>query len=143
MKIILDTNILLAALIRDSITRHLIISLNVSFYYPEKSLDEIIRNKQEVLEKAEIPEEVFNTTLATLFRHINLVKENELEQYLKKADSIIGHVHKNDVVFIAAALSQDAIIWSNDQHFQKQKDIFVVTTEDIIKNWKSIITKTD
>ena len=123
MKIVVDTNIILSALIKDSITRHLIASLDVPFYYPEQSFDEIIRNKKEVLEKAKISEDEFYTILKRLFRYIYLVKKEEVELYIKKADSSIGHIHKNDVSFIAAALSKNAIIWSNDTHFQKQNQI--------------------
>jgi len=141
MKIILDTNVLLSALIRDSITRHLIISLNDSFYYPAQSFDEILRNKNEVLEKAGFAEQEFELILLTLFKHIYLVKSEELKPHLKRANRIIGHIHSNDVVFIAAAFAKDAVVWSNDAHFQKQKEIGVVTTKDMIKNYKKLIEK--
>jgi predicted nucleic acid-binding protein len=137
-KIVIDTNILLSALIKDSITRHLIIALNVSFYYPEPSFDEILRNKQEILDKSKVAEESFNTTLLTLFRYINIVKKEDIEKYIRKADSVMGSIHKNDIIFIAAALSQDAAIWSNDKDFKRQKEIPVVTTQEIVKNWRTL-----
>ena len=139
MKIVIDTNILLSALIKDAITRHLIVSLDVLLYYPEESFDEIIRNKKEVLEKGKISEEEFTNTFTTLFKYVRVVKNEEIRPYAKEADRIIGNIHKNDVVFIAVALAKGAIIWSNDNHFQKQNKIFVITTKDIITNFKKLL----
>lgn len=133
MRIVIDTNIILSAIIRDSITRHIIVSLGASFYYPEPSLDEIGRNKKEILEKGNLSEEEFKAILATLFKYITLVKTDELKEHMKKADLIIGAIHSNDVIFVAAALAKEAIIWSNDGHFQKQKEIPVRTTSEMIQ----------
>ncbi len=132
MKIVVDTNIILSALIRDSTTKHLLVSLNANFYYPEVSFDEILRNKQEVLVKAKITEEKFNQALAILFKYITIIKDEELSLHLREADKIIGSIHRNDVPFIAAALAKNATVWSNDGHFQKQNRIPVLTTQDII-----------
>ncbi len=138
MNVIIDTNIILSAIIKDSLTRHLIISSNVLFYYPEQSFDEVLRNKKIVLEKTKMPQEEFNMKLITLFKYIDVIKNEELLDYAEEADKIIGHIHKNDVPFIAAALAKPAIIWSNDQHFQKQDKIRVITTNDII-NYKKLV----
>jgi predicted nucleic acid-binding protein len=120
------------------VARHLIIALNVSFYYPEQSFDEILRNRREILDKSKLTEENFNTTLSTLFRYISIVKKEDIEKHAGKADSIMGGIHKNDVIFIAAALSRDAIIWSNDRDFKRQKEIAVITTQEIVKNWRRL-----
>jgi predicted nucleic acid-binding protein len=44
------------------------------------------------------------------------------------------HIDSEDVPFIAAALSQDeALIWSDDKHFQQQNSIVCLTTKEIVK----------
>ncbi len=138
MNIIIDTNIILSAIIKDSLTRHLIISLNVLFYYPEQSLDEILRNKKGVLEKTKMPEYEFNTKITTLFKYINIIKTKDIEEHINEADKIIGRIHKNDIPFIAAALAKEAYVWSNDGHFQKQNKIKVITTKEIIENYRNL-----
>jgi predicted nucleic acid-binding protein len=132
MNIVLDTNVIISSLIRDSITRHLIVSLDAMLYYPETALEEIVRNKNEILEKSGLQEEDFNILLATLFRYVHIIKTEEFAIHLKKADSIIGKIHKNDVQFVAAALAKDAIIWSNDDHFRKQNSIKIIGTSELI-----------
>lgn len=54
MKFVIDTNILLSALIRDSTTRKIIIKSGWSFYYPEMSFHEVRKYKGLVLEMSEI-----------------------------------------------------------------------------------------
>lgn len=134
MKIVVDTNVILSSLIRDSTSRCLLVSLNVQFYFPEMSFDEILRNKQEVLAKAKITEQTFNQTLATVFKYVSIVKTEEIKPHLREADGLIGSIHKNDVPFIAVALAKSAVIWSNDRHFQKQNRIPIMTTRDIISH---------
>ena len=69
MKIVIDTNVLMAGILKDSIVRKILLSDNFYFFIPEHG------------------------------------------------------------------------IWSFDTHFQKQKEIFVITTKDIINNYRKIIEK--
>ena len=138
MRIVIDTNLILSAIIKNSATRHMIMALEAEFYYPDESLDEIFRNKGEVLEKAGISEEEFNKIFLTIFKYLRLIKRIEFEKNIKKAEEIIGKIHKNDVIFVAAALTKDAIIWSNDEHFKKQNEVAVLTTKEIILNYKKL-----
>lgn len=39
---------------------------------------------------------------------------------------------KEDIPFVACALVFNCPIWSDDQHFQKQKKIKIYTTKEII-----------
>ena len=68
MKIVLDTNILISALIKDSITRKIIFESNSEFYYPETSLHELRKHKN------------FE------FLQLDLTKHTELEKLPKKYD---------------------------------------------------------
>ena len=39
MNIVIDTNVLIAGLLKDSITRKLLVNKNINFYYPISNLD--------------------------------------------------------------------------------------------------------
>ena len=54
MILVIDTNILLASLIRDSTTRKIIVESGWGFYYPEMSFHEVRKYKGLVLEMSEI-----------------------------------------------------------------------------------------
>ena len=133
MKIILDVNIILSALIRDSTTRKIILNSEFDFYFPEPSLHKIRKYKDYILKKSGLLEEEYDKLMATLFKYIKLVPTDKIEKNWNEAKKIIEHIDKEDVVFIATALSiSDSVIWSDDGHFEKQDKVKVLKTEDMM-----------
>ena len=133
MNYVIDTNIILSALIKDSVTRKIILEFNLNLYYPEISFKEIQKHKKLVLKKSGIKEKEYNLILNNLINNIILVPKNKFENFLNKANSLIGKTDVDDVPFLACALSLDSEIWSDDKHFQKQKKIKILTTREFVK----------
>ena len=132
MKVILDVNIILSALIRDSTTRKIILNSEFDFYFLETSLYKIRKYKNYILEKSGLTEEEYDKILAILFKYIQLVPTEEIEKNWDEAKKIMEHIDKEDVVFIATALSiEDSVIWSDDRHFEKQDKVKVLKTKEI------------
>ena len=52
MKIVIDTNVLMAGLLKDSIVRAMLLSKNIKFFIPEHALDEIRKYEDELLKKS-------------------------------------------------------------------------------------------
>ena len=137
MKVIIDTNILISALIKNSVSRQLIKEFSANFYYPEISLNELKKHKELGLKKSGISEFEYRGVLFDLFKYMIIITKERLFTKIQEADYIIGNIYKNDVVFIAAALSlPNSIIWSNDKHFKKQKKVKVFTTNEMLKLFK-------
>ena len=133
MKIILDVNVILSALIRDSTTRKIILNSEFDLYFPEPSLHKIRKYKNYILEKSGLNEEDYNQIMETLFKYIRLVPTEEIEKNWTEAKKIMEHIDPEDVVFIATALSvSDSVIWSDDKHFEKQSKVKVLKTKDIL-----------
>lgn len=133
MKIIVDVNVILSALIRDSTTRKIILNSEFDFYFPEPSLHKIRKYKDYILEKSGLTEEEYNKIMATLFKYIRIAPTEEIEKNWSEAKKIMEHIDPEDVVFIAVALSiSDSVIWSDDGHFEKQNKVKVLKTAEII-----------
>ena len=133
MKIVLDTNILISALIKDSITRKIIFESNSEFYYPETSLHELRKHKNLILQKSGMNEKELEELLDKIFSHIKIVSEENIKKHIAEANKLIGEVDINDVVFLATALSvSDSVIWSDDKHFEKQDKVKVLKTKDMV-----------
>ena len=133
MKIVIDLNIILSALIRDSTTRKIILNSQFDLYFPEPSLHKIRKYKNYILEKSGLTEEEYDKIMATLFKYIKLVPIEEIEKNWNEAKEIMEHIDKEDVVFIATALSiADSVIWSDDRHFEKQDKVKVLKTKDMV-----------
>ncbi len=134
MKIIVDVNVLLSALIRDSTTRKIILQSDFDFYFPEPSMHKIRKYEAYILQKSGLSEKEYNILVARLFRYITLVPVEKVKSSWSDAVQVMGRIDEEDVVFIAVAmLVDDSIIWSDDKDFDRQKRIKVLKTADMVK----------
>ncbi|MFA6462138.1 MAG: PIN domain-containing protein [Candidatus Woesearchaeota archaeon] len=138
MIIIIDVNILLSALIKDSTTRALILTSGQEFYFPEKSMQKIRKYKQYIKEKSGLSDLEFLKLFHILMKFIKIIPDEDLLEEWDNAKRIMEHIDLEDVTFIAAALSQEeAIIWSDDRHFEKQNAVITLKTKDVIDLFNS------
>lgn len=133
MKVVIDVNRVLSALIRDSTTRKIILNSQFEFYFPEPSLEKIRKYKGYILEKSWLSEEEFKDLMAILLKYIRIVPTEEIEKNWSEAKKIMECIDPEDAVFIATALSiSDSVIWPDDRHFEKQNKVKVLKTKDMV-----------
>ena len=60
MRLVVDSNILFSALIKQEVTAKILLDLSLELYAPEFMLEEFEKHKQEILSKAKRTEEEFN-----------------------------------------------------------------------------------
>ncbi|MBI1973440.1 PIN domain-containing protein [Candidatus Micrarchaeota archaeon] len=133
MRIVLDSNVFISALIRDSTTRQIIVWADLDLYFPESALHSIRKYEELILKKSGITEADFYKLLEALLRHIKLVPDEEIKNNLVKAKQAMEHVDPEDVLYVATALGlEDSVVWSNDKDFEKQSLIKVLKTEDLV-----------
>lgn len=132
MKLVIDTNILISALIKDSLTRELLLFPSIEFLLPEYSLEEIENHKTKISKYSGLTSEDIDIILSILLENISIIPADKIKPHLKKASEIIGHIDLNDVPFVALALSTDNDgIWTNDKHFERTEGIKVWKTPDL------------
>ena len=133
MRLILDTNILIAALIRKSITREILIHPDMEYLVSEFTFNEIELHKDEILQKSGLSKDDLESLFDHLKDNLILVPDEEIK-HKEKALQIMQDIDDKDSVFIAIALSTfNDGIWSEDKHFEKQNFIKVWKTQDLIK----------
>ncbi len=133
MKIVIDTNILISAIITNGFIRDFIIKSGFEFISPAYTLSEIGKYKTEICNKSNLNPNDFSILLHLLLKYVKIVNPIIYFRYLKESKKIIGNIDIKDVPFLACALALDALIWSDDKHFQKQDKIKVLTTKDMIE----------
>lgn len=134
MKIIIDSNILFSALIKDSKTRRIILEYEGFFLFPQYIFEEMEEHIGELLKKSKLPKNDFNTLLAIILKKVMIIPNNALLPYRSKALGIVKEVDKDDVLFVACALAYpDSIIWSNDKRLKNQKSVRVLNTKEMSK----------
>jgi predicted nucleic acid-binding protein len=89
MNIILDSNVLFSALIRDSLTRSLIIEYDNFFLFPAYIFEEMEKHKQELLKKSGMNNEDFNSLLQTILKKVLIIPSTSILAYRDEALKII------------------------------------------------------
>jgi predicted nucleic acid-binding protein len=136
MKVILDTNVLMSAFIKNGATRKALVTANLDFYYPEAAFHEVRRHTKLILHKSRMSDIELKILIGHLMSAINLVPDEMLMQHLDEAMKTLGQVDPDDVVFLAAALCfPDAVIWSDDAHLQKQDLVPINTSKEMLSGF--------
>jgi predicted nucleic acid-binding protein len=135
MKIVLDTNVLISALIKDSFTRSVLFYSGFNFYYPEISLKEINKYKKLILKKSGLSKNKFDELFSSLLKKINVVPSSFFEDSIGKSKKVMEKIDVKDTVFVALALRLDAVVWSDDLHFDKQNLVKNIKSNEVVKSF--------
>ena len=139
MNIILDSNVLFSALIKDSITRKLILEYDGCFLFPAYIFDEFEKHKQDLLEKMKMSGSDSENLLNLLLKKVLIVPNEKLLEYKETAMQIIGTIDVDDVLFFACALAYpNSIIWSDDKALKRQNQVVVLNTAEIKEYFEQI-----
>ncbi|MEK6829178.1 MAG: PIN domain-containing protein [Nanoarchaeota archaeon] len=133
MKFVVDTNILLSALLKNGLSREILTDFNFRFFTTSFALSEIAKYKEYVCKKSSLTEKQFDSTLKKIFEYVIIIPLDEYVSYTGRAKRLIKD--SDDVPFLACAMALNSNIWSNDKHFKEQKKIKIFTTEEFIKRF--------
>lgn len=142
--LVIDTNKVIAALLRDGTVRRVLYYLyatGIEVIAPREVVDEVLEHVDELSKRAGKTRE---DTLSILEKYIlPKIKLYELSEYIDYLNSAVKVCEKFDIEdepFIALAMKYNCFIWSNDDDLrEKQEAVKVLTTREII----NIIEKID
>lgn len=133
MKVTIDANILFTCLIKDGETRRIWFTKNIELFAPKFVLKEFLKYRKIIYSKFKGSKEDFSNLLENAMAEIKLADDEELVSYLQAVKTLTRD--EKDWLYLACALKEDTIIWSNDKEFKKQKRIKIKTTEEMIKEF--------
>ncbi len=132
MNIIIDSNILFSALIKNSFTRKLILTYDGFFLFPNFIFEEMENHKEELINKSGMNHEDFNNLFQLILRKVIIVPNEVLYPYKTEALKIVKDIDLDDVLFIACALAYpESILWSEDKKLKKQIKVKIFNTQEI------------
>jgi predicted nucleic acid-binding protein len=132
MKLVIDANILFAALIKEGSTAELLISDKLQLFAPEFLFTEFVNYKELILRKTHRSLEDFDQFFDILKEQITVIPKNEIIPFIDKAEKISPD--PKDMVYLALAFALKDSLWSNDKKLKKdQKEISVFSTEELIE----------
>jgi predicted nucleic acid-binding protein len=133
MKIVIDSNVLFSALIKDAITRKIILEYDYLFLFPYYIFDEFENHRLYLIEKSNIEVEEFNELLELILSRVTIVSSEVLQKHKTKAIELAKNIDKNDAIFFACALAYPgSAIWSDDKALKKQDKIKILNTSEML-----------
>ncbi len=133
MKVTVDANILFSCLIKGGLTRKVWLSPTLSLYSPDFILEELEKYRPLLLKKHGGSEEQLSALLEKMLRVVRFVPDKELLPFIPAASTLLKD--KKDIFYLACALKEGTVVWSNDKGFKSQKRAGVFTTEEMAKEF--------
>lgn len=130
MDLVVDANILFAAMIKEGYTSKQFFRDDLHLYAPEFLFVEFDKYRDILLMKASRNEDEFEEILRIFERRIETIPREEIESFLEEAIRISPD--EKDVPYIALAFRLHIPIWSNDKLLKKgQNRVKVYNTQEI------------
>lgn len=134
MGIIIDSNVLFSALIRNSMTRKMILEYGGKFLFPDYIFEELERHKEDLLQKSKMSKTDFDKLLELLLCKMERVPKEALLEFLEDALEMVKNIDQEDALFVACALAYpNSIIWSNDKKLKDVNGIVTMSTKEVFQ----------
>lgn len=132
MTLVVDTNVLMSALIADSTTRELLRDVNRRIVAPARLENELQKYDDLIQEKSGLAESEVALLRERLFEYVEFVPDRKLRKHRPEAREALADTDPDDVIFLATALAVDGTIWSDDGDFLEQELVPVLDTADVV-----------
>jgi len=131
---VLDANVLIAALLRDSTTRKLIAMGGIDLHAPAYLFEETQEHFGELLDRSGISA----SALAEVFRILRgYITEHPVEVYeghLERAMEILGDSDPRDAPYVALALAIEAdALWTEDRGLRNLSGVRTLRTHELVR----------
>ncbi|MEW6748691.1 MAG: PIN domain-containing protein [Candidatus Micrarchaeota archaeon] len=130
MRLAVDTNVLISALMSKGGTFEAIVLGDLDLSVPEHSIGEIERNKGVLKERMGVSEEEFRLALDIILSHVMVVPREEYAAMEPRAKEISPD--KKDFPFFALALAKRMPLWTNEKRLKKQDAVEVYGTKEVL-----------
>lgn len=133
MKLVVDANILIAALLKNATTRELLLKEEVEFFAPEQLLNEIkhLLKNPKIRRRLKLDDDDLYELTSAILSHIEFVPEKIFLDFIKQSVSLVAH--PEDSPYIALSLALKIPLWSNDSALKDQYAVKVLTTSELIE----------
>jgi len=147
MRLVIDTNIIFSALLKkDSRELDIIMRDDVEIYIPKFLVIEIFKHKERIMNISKLNEDEVLESLYLILKYCILLNDEDIpENVLDQSYIYVKEIDPKDAIFVAAALTLKANLWSGDKKLmnclkEKNVDIFV-QTQDLIEIFEKQKTK--
>lgn len=133
MELVVDANILVSGLIKDGLTRELLMNNGLDLYTSDFIYIELFNHITEIAKKANMAINEFTDMVKILIIESGLktIAKDEVRSFIDIANNISPDI--DDVLYFSVALKLNCAIWSNDKKLKNQKHVKIYSTSDLIR----------
>ncbi len=133
LRLVVDTNVIIGSLIRNSTTRFILLNPGHIFYVPEYAIEEVNKHMEMIVAKSGLKLEQVKLVFDIILEHLEIIPMSDIQTNLEKAVKILQSDEK-DVPFLALALTIPCDgIWTNDEHFKNQDLVKIWNTNQVLQ----------
>ncbi|MGQ4915111.1 MAG: PIN domain-containing protein [Candidatus Asgardarchaeia archaeon] len=138
MDVVVDTNKIIAATLKDGMVRKMFIILSdkVNFYVSKYVFLELEKYKKELEKRLGVNDDFLDTFFKNIFtQYVKFIDDDKIisKGSFKQAYNICKTFDIDDTPIVALALELKCPIWSNDSDLkEKQKVVTVLTTQELV-----------
>lgn len=129
MRLVIDTNKLFTFFWKGSLIKKLSLAGH-SLFSPELALEELDRNKEEIITKANISEKEFQFLKNILKNNVAFIPFEKYHEHIPRALELLKDNAK-DIDFLALAMYLRSPIISDDRELKNQSEIRVFNNEEL------------
>lgn len=138
-RLVADANVLIAAFLKDSTVRRIVILSGLQLFVPEYLLEELEAHLPELWRRSGLREEEAREMLERLLTYFTVVPHEIVAQGLPEAAGVMEAIDPRDAAYVATALGIDCDgIWSDDPHLKRQETVSCWTTGELVRELKRI-----
>lgn len=124
MKVVVDANRIISALLKDGETRRVLLATDAALYAPAFLKAEIEKHERMLRTRSGLTANQLHDLLETVFAPVHWVPDEAVRAKIPEAEGLLGHIDAKDVPYLACALAVEADgIWSGDPDFDGQKAV--------------------
>ncbi|MDG7015925.1 MAG: hypothetical protein JRM82_00950 [Nitrososphaerota archaeon] len=132
MRLVLDTNVVLKALIKDSVVRGILLHSEHEFLVPKHGLEETRKHLGVVAIKSGLSVQEIGSVLDIVLAGVETIPAAGASSKLREAEEAMSKIDPTDVPLVTAALSARCDgIWSDDKDLKRQDKVRVWTTKEV------------
>ena len=139
MELVVDANVLTAAILKNGLTRELLLDTRLKLCAPEHLLLEVqgvFKRDRSIQKRAGLEGKALQEVIYFLTQRIETHSENVFSSSIKEALTLAPH--PEDAPYLALALRLSIPIWSNDLGIRAQKKVKVYSTKDLVKQLQAL-----
>jgi predicted nucleic acid-binding protein len=133
VKVVLDANVLVSALMRDGFTRTLLVHPDLKLVTPEYALAEVLRHLPSLAKRMPVPIQQARLTLELLLGHVTTAPHEDYGGEMRRAEEILRDIDPDDAPFAALALAAELPLWTQDNALLACADLPTITMHDLAR----------